>query len=56
MINTTPHSLYLTKDRTNVIEWGDEQNFSSWVQEVQKDVKVVEEKTLYEKKPMWEEF
>lgn len=29
---TTPHANFLTKDRTNVIEWGENQNFSEWVE------------------------
>jgi hypothetical protein len=55
-INTSPHSFYLSKDRTNVIDGWEEQNFSEWVKKVQSDVEVHEEETLYEKKPMWEDF
>lgn len=47
---TAPHNLYLTKDRTNVIQGGENQSFSDWVKEMKKEVKTGKEKTLFEQK------
>lgn len=55
-INTSPHTFYLSKDRTNVIDGWEEQDFTDWVNKVREDIVISEEKVVYEKKPMWEEF
>lgn len=47
-INTSPNSYYLSKDRTNVIQWWENQNFSEWVKMVQEDVVITEEKVIWE--------
>ena len=51
-INTTPHNMYLTKDRTNVITWWENQNFSEWVKEVQNDIIVKDEEILNKTKDL----
>ena len=47
-IGTMPNEKYLTKDRTNVIEGGENQNFSEWVEAMKKTIKTTSQKT---KKP-----
>lgn len=54
-INTSPHSYYLSKDRTNVIEWWEWQNFSDWVKKVQDDIEIKEEKIIWEVKDLSEQ-
>lgn len=39
-IGTMPNEKYLTKDRTNVIEGGENQNFSEWVEAMKKGIAV----------------
>lgn len=44
-IGTMPNEKYLTKDRTNVIEGGENQNFSEWVEAMKKTIKTTSQKT-----------
>lgn len=39
-IGTMPNEKYLTKDRTNVIDGGENQNFSEWVEAMKKGIAV----------------
>lgn len=55
-INTSPHTYYLSKDRTNVINGWEEQDFTDWVNKVREDVSIEEEEVTYESKPIGEEF
>ncbi len=59
-IGTMPNEKYLTKDRTNVIDGGENQNFSEWVEAMKKGIAIApttpektEEKSVEktEKKP-----
>lgn len=51
-IATTPNERFLTKDRTNVIEGGENQNFTEWVNAVKSGVEI--EKTKPIEKPKTE--
>ena len=44
-IGTMPNEKYLTKDRTNVIDGGENQNFSEWVEAMKKTIKTTSQKT-----------